>query len=314
MDKIEGLYEKLRQRYAPLTAGLVEDLFRGMPADQPRAMFPPEEGKSFDYLQAEAGFLKHDCATLTAFRATRTTEENREMNKRLVADMKKMELDFIPVDGCFREVREAEASHEDSFFVYDKMGNHDSLRFFRQMFMLSEKYGQDSFLYKCAGMNRTAFLISTNSDSLEQDGDIKLAGKLYFNLPPVGPYTNLGKGRFTFVPEPVPERKKPKAIEKATTKIPKKVRITKKRFKKPEAKDIILSMNGAVIIGRYTIGQWVKITNKTITHSQLTHNASAIFYEAHLNNNKTIRAELKSNLRESVADACKRGITGKYKD
>lgn len=202
MDKIECLYEKLRSRYAPLTGVLLDEIFRGMRAERPKAMFPPEDDKPFDYQQAEAGFLKYDCATLTAFRATNTKEENMEMNRRLVDDMQTAALHFIPVDGCFREAHEAEASHEDSFFVYDKAEPHNSLAFFRKIYELSEKYGQDSFLYKCAGMNRTAFLISTNSDSLEQDGDIKLAGKLYFNLPPVGPYTNLGEGRFTFVPEP----------------------------------------------------------------------------------------------------------------
>ena len=300
MDKIQALYEKLRCRYAPLTEKLMDNLFSGEKADQPQAMFPPEDGKSFDYQQAEAGFLMHDCATLTAFRATRTVEENREMNVQLIGDMIEMGLDFIPVDGCFREVHEAEASHEDSFFVYDKKGEHDSLKFFRQVFILSEKYGQDSFLFKSAGMNRTAFLISTNPDSREQDGDIKLAGKLYFNLPPVGPYTTLDKGRFTFVPEPEPEPEvmKPQPVKPPIEKRPSKTRVNRKRFIRPEAKDITLSQDGDVKIGRYTIGTWSK-TGST--------------YQAELNNKRSASEQLMSALRSAIATACKRGITGKYK-
>lgn len=297
MDKIEGLYEKLRQLYVPATVGVLDDLFGGKPIDTPKAMFPPEEGKSFDYRQAEAGFLQHDCATLTAYRATRTEAENEEMNRRLVADMQADRLDFIPVDGCFREAHEAEASHEASFFVYDKKGEHDSLAFFRKIFQLSENYGQDSFLFKCAGLNRTAFLISTNSDSREQDGDIKLAGRLYFNLPPVGPYTTLGEGRFTFVPEAEPERKKPEPPSRPKAK-PQAVRISEKRFTKPAAKDIVLSPEGEVRIGRYTIGRWQK----------------ADAYEAQLlRRRQPVTGDRMSDLRTAIAAACKRGVTGKYK-
>lgn len=296
MDKIEGLYEKLRELYEPATVTVLDELFPGKCIDKPKAMFPPEEGKSFDYRQAEAGFLQHDCATLTAYRATRTEAENEAMNRRLVADMRADHLDFIPVDGCFREAHEAEASHEASFFVYDKKGEHDSLAFFRKVFGLSEKYGQDSFLFKCAGLNRTAFLISTNSDSREQDGDITLAGKLYFNLPPVGPYTTLGEGRFTFVPEPEPERKKPEPTSRLKPK-PQSVRIAEKRFTKPDAKDIVLSPDGKVRIGRYTIGRWQK----------------ADTYEAQLlRHRQTVTGKRQSDLRTAIADACKRGVTGKY--
>lgn len=299
MDKTESLYEKLRQMYEPSTKTVISNISDGGTVDQPKAMFPPEQGKSFDYREAEAGFLMHNCATLTAYRATRTEAENEAMNRRLVADMQADDLDFIPVDGCFREAHEAEASHEASFFVYDKRELHDSLTFFRKIFLLSEKYGQDSFLFKCAGLNRTAFLISTNDDSLEQDGDIKLAGRLYFNLPPVGPYTDLGEGRFTFVPEPEPERRKPEAPARGQRRqSPRVVRVARKRFQKPEAKDIVLSAEGEVRIGRYTIGRWKK--------------GSA--YEAEVGKNRRlVTAELMSDLRAAIATACKRGITGEYK-
>lgn len=297
MDKLQSLFEELRNRYAPLTFNIIDDLCNGTKAEQSKAMFPPEEGKSFDYQQAEAGFLKHDCATLTAFRASRTDEENQAMNEHLIADMLQMELDFIPVDGCFREAYEKEASHEDSFFVYDKTGEHDSLKFFGQVYTLSEKYGQDSFLYKCAGMNRTAFLISTNPDSLKQDGQIKLAGKLYFNLPPVGPYTNLGEGRFTFIPEPEPERlmmESAKFKEKAA----KNFRVSKKRFKKLLPNAIVLGSDGNVKVGQYTIGRWDK---KDVEP----------FYFAELNNKRQVCEYKQVTLREAIAKACVRGVTGK---
>lgn len=298
LDKTGLLFEKLRKMYEPATIDAVKNICDGEPIDPPTAMFPPEAGKSFDYRQAETGFLMHDCATLTAYRATRTTPENEEMNRHLMADMQADGLDFIPVDGCFREVHEAEASHEASFFVYNKEGAHGSLAFFRKVYTLSERYGQDSFLFKYAGLNRTAFLISTNSDALAHDGDITLAGRLYFNLPPVGPYTDLPNGRFTFVPEPERERREPEAPPTATKAKPKEIRIARKRFKKPEAKDIALSPKGEVRIGRYTIGRWKK----------------GDAYEAEVGkNHRKVTAGLMADLRTAIADASKRGITGEYK-
>jgi hypothetical protein len=116
-------------------------------------------------------------------------------------------LSYFLLDGCFREKAEKKASHETSFFVYDN-GKHFGEAFFASLYKLSEKYNQDSFLYKSAGMSRFAFLVSTNDKTREEDGDVIPAGKLYLNLPPIGPYSDLQKGkkgRFTFRIDPPTE-------------------------------------------------------------------------------------------------------------
>lgn len=198
---IKQIYEEVRSLYAPETREILNGLFNDThEVPKIEVMFPPLPGSTFTSQEAEAGFLKHDCVIVTSFRATRTKEENEQKNLELENEMKARGLHFLYVDGCFREAREKEASHEDSFFVYDN-GTHKALDFFTNLYELSEKYEQDSFLYKSAGLNRTAYLISTNEDSRIADGNVKLAGQLYLNLPPVGPYTELGRGRITFLLE-----------------------------------------------------------------------------------------------------------------
>lgn len=200
-ERILQIYETLCSLYVEETRLIIDDLFQGGKAQQPTEVFPPRKGATFDSRQAETGFLKHDCAIITAFRASRSKDENDSKNRELEEDMQNQDLKYLCVDGCFRECREAEASHEDSFFVYDD-NSHNARAFFTKLYRLSEKYEQDSFLFKSAGMIRSAFLISTNADSRTADGDVKPAGQLYLDLPPVGPYTELDIGRITFLVDP----------------------------------------------------------------------------------------------------------------
>jgi len=189
---IHSIYEELRKAYEPITRELMEKICTGeivMPTGV--AVFPAAPDMPIEAQNIEAGFLTRDCATLTAFRATRTLPGNRIVNGRLRAEMQAQNMDFFAVDGCYREARESEPSVEDSFFVYDD-GTHNARDFFTQVYQLSEKYKQDCFLYKSAGINRVAFLISTNDDARQQMGNVKLAGRLYLNLEPVGPYTIIG--------------------------------------------------------------------------------------------------------------------------
>lgn len=206
-NTIVTFYLKLQQAYEPITKEVLGKLMsRRDGVERPKVMFPPNDGVTFDARLAESGFLQRNCAILTAYRAKnqdgsiRSDKDNKKNNAKLKAELTENGMGIIPVDGCFREAHEKEASHESSFFVYDD-GKHNAREFFTKLYQLSEKYEQDCFLYKSAGMTRTAFLISTNEDSRKADGDIKLAGQLYLNLPPVGPYTNLDKGRFTFMVE-----------------------------------------------------------------------------------------------------------------
>lgn len=190
---IRSIYQELLKAYTPVTEAIIKKLMtvRGG-VERTKVMFPPRDSDSFDAKQAEAGFLKYDCAILTAFRATRTRHGNLTMNGKLLKDLESNGFGIIRVDGCYREAREMEASREDSFFVYLN-GNARKEDFFIKIYQLSEKYKQDSFLFKCAGMTRTAFLVSTNDDARQQMGNVQLAGQLYLNIPPIGPYAGLGR-------------------------------------------------------------------------------------------------------------------------
>lgn len=206
-QQIQAIYINLKQQYAIISKPLLDDIWNNnINIERPKVMFPPNEGSTFDAQVAESGFLQRNCAILSACRSknqdgsTRSEEDNTANTAKLKSELTESGFGIIPVDGCFKEAREDEATHEDSFFVYDD-GKHNARDFFTTLYQLSEKYEQDSFLYKSAGMTRTAFLISTNDDSRKDDGDIKLAGQLYLNLPAVGPYTNLGRGRITFLVE-----------------------------------------------------------------------------------------------------------------
>ena len=206
-QQIQAIYINLKQQYAIISKPLLDDIWNNnINIERPKVMFPPNEGSTFDAQVAESGFLQRNCAILSACRSknqdgsTRSEEDNTANTAKLKSELTESGFGIIPVDGCFREARQEKASHESSFFVYDD-GKHNARDFFTKLYLLSEKYEQDSFLYKSAGMTRTAFLISTNDDSRKEDGDIKLAGQLYLNLPPLGPYTNLDKGRFRFMIE-----------------------------------------------------------------------------------------------------------------
>ena len=206
-QQIQAIYINLKQQYAVISKPLLDDIWNNnINIERPKVMFPPNEGSTFDAQVAESGFLQRNCAILSACRSknqdgsTRSEEDNTANTAKLKSELTESGFGIIPVDGCFREARQEKASHESSFFVYDD-GKHNARELFTKLYLLSEKYEQDSFLYKSAGMTRTAFLISTNDDSRKDNGDIALAGQLYLNLPPVGPYTNLDKGRFRIMIE-----------------------------------------------------------------------------------------------------------------
>jgi len=202
--EITAIYRLVKKAYEPVTKEVLQELMKSRAGvEKPKVLFPPNNGSTFDAQVAELGFLQRDCAVISAFRqrnqdgSRRYKKDNEASTEKLVADLIDKHLGFLPLDGCFREKKEQKASHEKSFFVYDD-GSHNAKEFFTKIYKLSERYNQDSFLYKSAGMTRFAFLISTNDETRQADGDINPAGKLYLNLPPVGPYSNLATGRFTF--------------------------------------------------------------------------------------------------------------------
>ena len=199
------IYHALKSMYSNVCRPIMRGLFNdSIEVERPKVMFPPNESSTITAQEAESGFLQRNCVIISAFRGKNPdgTHRNKDANMastdELENDLKEKGLHFFKVDGCFREKTESKASHEVSFFVYDDESRF-SKKFFITLYELSEKYNQDSFLYKSAGMSRFAFLIATNNDT-RKDYDITPAGALYLNLPPVGPYTNLGKnnGRITF--------------------------------------------------------------------------------------------------------------------
>lgn len=148
--------------------------------------------------EAESAFQKHNCAILTAFRGTYELNQNIERNNKLKEDMNKANLEYRPVMGCYREAGWEETSYEYCFFITSD-DKHTAEEFFSIVFQLSAKYDQDSFLYKRAGINRTAFLIATTDAGREDlKGDIKFAGQLYLRVPDVDAWTDCSNGRIAF--------------------------------------------------------------------------------------------------------------------
>ena len=210
---IVDVYNLMLEKYSPYSkdAGTIvrQNKWR---IDLPKVMFPRDpNASSFEAECAEAGFLRHDCGILTAYRATRTKEDNDKENVKLLELMDVLELKHETVIGWFKESHEKDPSEEVSFFVYDESPANAS-NFFLALYLLSEAFGQDSFLFKKAGITRAAFLINTNEDSRqfeiseankegrESTGEISEAGLLYLNLPPgiQKPLTKTDHGSFTF--------------------------------------------------------------------------------------------------------------------
>lgn len=186
--------------------------------DAPKVMFPPLPGADFSAQCAEAGFLRHDCGILTAFRSNRKKAENVSENDKLEKELQDYGIKYKVVIGWFKESQSKKATKEDSFFVYDDGPENTSL-FFERLYLLSEKYQQDCFLFKKAGFSRTAFLVNTNEEARlkekeladkerrESTGDISEAGQLYLNFP-LGiqrPATKTDKGHFAFLKHPPTE-------------------------------------------------------------------------------------------------------------
>ena len=214
--RITDSYMLLCQRYALYTGEVLDELWTSDKAiDPPKGIFPPSDLSSFSSSAAEEGFYEYNCAVLTAFRSedkngkVLSEEEKQGRNLKLLASLsrKKREglLDFIYyIKGCFKEEGRPAEEPEDCFFVYAN-NERPEIEFFSAIYRLSERFEQDSFLYKCAGHTRTAFCVNTNVKSRRKYGLIKGAGQLYLNLPESGPYTNLPLGRFTFREEPPTE-------------------------------------------------------------------------------------------------------------
>lgn len=199
---INEIYSELTTRYDRISASTIKSLLKGkLKVKSKKVSFAGNTEDSPTLDEAEDAFKKYNCAIFTAFRGGYTLDENKKRNDRLKADLTEQGMKFRPVRGCYREADWEYANIEYCFFVYNEETRdlQASKDFFRKAYCLSAKYNQDSFLYKRAGINRTAFLVAT-TDAGRHDlsGDIKFAGQLYMDVPDVEAWTDCSDGRFAF--------------------------------------------------------------------------------------------------------------------
>ena len=78
----------------------------------------------------------------------------------------------------------------------------------------------------------------------------------------------------------------------------------------PEAKQIILSNEGVIRVGKYTIGIWSKDYVGGGFHFRPSPNEGRAVYIANLNNGSVVQTFYKSELRQMIEDECKDGVNG----
>lgn len=196
-QEIHNIYSALSDRYDRISVSTIKGLLKGrIKVKNEYAKIVDDKQTTPKLNEVETAFLTHNCAILTAFRGAYNLKENLGRNICLKDDMDALGLKYKPVRGCYREADQEYVNIEYCFFIYTDSNVED---FFASIYALSEKYEQDSFLYKRAGINRTAFLIATNdAGRAEFDGDIKFAGQLFLHVPNVEAWTDCSDGRFAF--------------------------------------------------------------------------------------------------------------------
>lgn len=198
---IEKVFTELKGRYDRISLSTIKDLLSGRKSLNPGQIMLATAGDGEgtpSLVEVQTAFLKHTCIVITAFRGGYTLEQNLARNARLKADMDALGLQYRPVMGCYREADWEYASIEYCYFVTNQ-GQRDTLQFFARIYRLSEKYDQDSFLYKRGGINRTAFLVaSTDAGRADLKRDIRFAGQLFLRVPDVEAWTDASDGRFAF--------------------------------------------------------------------------------------------------------------------
>lgn len=197
--EIKVIYKELMARYEGINVAAINNLLDGkIPISLKRVTLGEDTTKTPNLKEAEGAFYDYTCAIFTAFRGGFTLEENLARNASLKADMEKRGMKYRPVNGCYREADWEYPCVEYCYFVYSD-AQQDALTFFEQVYQLSAKYEQDSFLYKRVGLNRSAFLVATTEAGRKDlHGDIKYAGLLHLNVPDVEAWTDCSDGRFAF--------------------------------------------------------------------------------------------------------------------
>lgn len=196
---INHIYEELTARYSRISISTIVSVLKGKLKVKPgKVDFSTDSHRAPRLEEAEDAFKKYNCAVFTAFRGGYTLEENMERNSRLALDLEKFGMKYCMVTGCYREADWEYPCEEYCFFVVNTDGK-QNMQFFENAYALSAKYNQDSFLYKRAGINRTAFLVATTEVGRNDlHGDIKFAGQLYLDVPDIEAWTLCKDGRFAF--------------------------------------------------------------------------------------------------------------------
>ena len=196
---INLVYEQLTARYDRISMSTIKSVLKGMmKVKAAKVDFLRDKYVQPCLEEAEDAFKKFNCAIFTAFRGGFTLTENLARNARLKADMDYLGMTYRPVNGCYREADWEYPCIEYCYFVYNAKKS-ESQSFFENAFMLSAKYDQDCFLYKRAGINRTAFLVATTeAGRSDLRANIKFAGQLYMDVPDVNAWTDCSDGRFAF--------------------------------------------------------------------------------------------------------------------
>jgi len=78
----------------------------------------------------------------------------------------------------------------------------------------------------------------------------------------------------------------------------------------PEAKKIVLSRDGEIRVGRYTIGEWSKDYVGGTSHFRPSPYEGMAVYFAKLNNESYVQTYCKNELKGEIADACEDGVVG----
>lgn len=144
--------------------------------------------------------LEHDTAIVTSFRGDRKKKENYENNRILKARLLERGYGVTKVKGSYIENFEQPAAMEvaeESFFVVNLL---DDTAFETMLFVLSEEYGQDSFLFIPKGAVG-AYLFGTNETNTfppygekQSVGDLKMGKESEF-------MTKVKRRPFTFKEE-----------------------------------------------------------------------------------------------------------------
>lgn len=133
-----------------------------------------------------------DCAILSGWRDSNPRRVNDENNREIQTTLRRYGCGVCKVRGCYTGPG-LPTVRENSFFVFEYS---PSGRLFDRVKELSERFGQDCFLYKEAGEGKRAFLYGTND--IFGRGRREDAGSLRLSPQDARSYTRVGGGKFTF--------------------------------------------------------------------------------------------------------------------